>query len=385
MRLPHVFLLSLVTVLVVAPLHSQGADFDIWLWEVELRPGITVDIHVKVFVNEEHPCDDKTIVGLHGAWGGHVYYQAVAEELFQDNPTGRKVCRFASIDLPGHAGAPEVGSGLPTGGLLFGELTMEDYVTAYLAALSKLPEFGVHPKTLWGHSMGGLIVQMAEQRLLRLGTSLRREFNTKKVLLTAPVPPAPVPYPTGEQFAGLHNLFYLCFTGPGGSAIPASCPSWLDVEGDNDIDFADLDLLVFLSIGSGNLWDCDPATTPFGDPPLPAPQNCDSGPGLGDVSLFLPGLWTYRESMQAIFEFIGALQYQRPVVDAGVFGPASPTRLWVVTFEHDDPREAIYVHLTGDGSLEDHVLVTGANAVHDMPLISPREFLEAIAGAVSLP
>ena len=381
MRVRLIPLVLVATFLLIPPAAAQNTDYDVWLNNVSLRPGVSVDMYVRVFVNEKHPCHDKTIVALHGAWGGWGVWEGLAEELFADNPTGQKVCRVASIALPGHPGLPFLGSSLPTGGLLFGELTMDDYVTAYLATLERLPRYGVHTKTLLGHSMGGLVLQMAQQRLADQGTNLRRKFNAKKVLLLGPVPPAAVQYSASDQISGLFFMFHSCFTGPGGViADPANC-GWLDAEGDNDIDFADLNWFIGPAV-----WDCDPLTTPVGIPPLPAAQACDSTLGLGDFSIYAPGAEPFRESMTALFEFLGVLQYQRPDVDAGVFRRASKTKLWVVSFEHDDLKDSpVYEYLTGDSSLAGDLLVTGPFAVHDMPWLFPREFLDAIAGVIKLP
>jgi triacylglycerol esterase/lipase EstA (alpha/beta hydrolase family) len=54
----------------------------------------------------------------------------------------------------------------------FGELVLDDYVTALLAVLESLFESGLAPVTLVGHSQGGLLIQMAQQVLVSRGSSL---------------------------------------------------------------------------------------------------------------------------------------------------------------------------------------------------------------------
>lgn len=70
--------------------------------------------------------------------------------------------------------------------------------------------------------------------------------------------------------------------------------------------------------------------------------------------------------------------FPRPSVSAGVFGPASGTRLQMIDFA-DDPfslgaeAQGVYVHLTGDGSPSDLVtLADPANeAIHDFQITDP--------------
>ena len=101
---------------------ATDMDFDIWLSNVRLRRHVTVDLHVKVFVNERHPCHGNTILAVHGANGNAHRWDNFVEAIFAHNPTSpREVCRVAALEFPGHGQ-----SGLPEGDLLFGELTLED-------------------------------------------------------------------------------------------------------------------------------------------------------------------------------------------------------------------------------------------------------------------
>lgn len=372
-------MLSLKTIAV----RACDMDYDIMLYDVELRPNVYVDIHLKVYVNEECPWwFGRTIFALTGGYQDATHWEGLAEEMFEDNPAGRKLSRFVAMDLPGHGL-----SSLPDGDLLYGELTLDDYVTSLIATLHRIRFHGVFPRTLMGHCMGGTLVAMAQQRLLDQGTNLRRAFWIRNVVLTSPVGPSAVPYSMAEDISGLFGLFYMCFTGPGGTYPDPMC-AMVDFDMDTDVDYSDI-LLAWPTV----TFDCDPLTMPLGIPPLPAPDppNCDPLTILGDTTIFFePGLTFYPESLTAIMEIFGALQYPRPDIDPEIFTPHWNPRFSVVNFEMDTimpPDEGVltYEYLTGDSQLKRYYVVTGDTATHWMPFADPRGFLEGIAGHIALP
>src|SRR5918996_3020962 len=141
-------------------LPPGGTDTDIVLSEVPLRPGVTADIHLKVFVNAAQPCLGRTILAVPGFAHTAETFGPLAEAIFASTPHGQYACRIVAIDFPGHGD-----SSLPSAGLPFGFLSLSDYVSVVLATLERLPSYGLHPRTLLAHSQGGLVVQMAQQRL----------------------------------------------------------------------------------------------------------------------------------------------------------------------------------------------------------------------------
>src|SRR5688572_11642377 len=138
-----------VTAALLAPLPAQAAeksDFDVTLPAVPLRAGVSADIHYAIYVNEAGPCEGKVVLAVHGVAHSAASWQPLAEELFAENPSGRKVCQLVAVDLPGHGA-----SGLP-GGMLFGHLQLADYVAVVRASLERLPPLGIRPTSLLGHS-----------------------------------------------------------------------------------------------------------------------------------------------------------------------------------------------------------------------------------------
>ena len=336
------FLLSL-------PLAAAGAsagdktDFDVTLRAVELRPGVAADIHYKVFVNEASACEGRVILAVHGVAHTAASFQPLAESLFVDNPAGRKVCQVVAVDLPGHGG-----SGLPTGGLLFGDLMLGDYVTVLRASLERLPRLGIRPDTLLGHSQGGLVIQMTQQALRSEGSSLR-ELHVKDVVLMASVGPQGQPW-SFLAFAPAILSAFLASNSTLGTHVAIPDVAWP---------------FVFFAPGPGQ-------------PPVgaPAPQ---------DVARY-----NSPEPLLSSLELLGFPPFERPVVDPGVFGPENGTALQVIAHEHDyivrpDESRLLYEHLTGFPATSGVAIVPGPRAVHDMYVSEPAEVLAAIAGTVSLP
>lgn len=67
-------------------------------------------------------------------------------------------------------------------------------MTALLATLDGLRGEGIRVRTLIGHSQGGLLIQMAQQRLIDEGSDLRQRFRIRKAILLASVGSAEIPW-----------------------------------------------------------------------------------------------------------------------------------------------------------------------------------------------
>jgi pimeloyl-ACP methyl ester carboxylesterase len=163
-------------------------DYDLFFDQVELRPGVTADIHVKVFVNDQQPRPwfGKTVFAIPG--GGHTaqswdqYAEAVFTHPFKGPTTGRLV----AIDPPGR------GQSTGPAGMSFGELLLDDEVTAILETLDRLQDHGIYPSEIIGHCSGGLTIQMAQDRLVQGGSSLFQEYGISRAVLLSPAVPAPI-------------------------------------------------------------------------------------------------------------------------------------------------------------------------------------------------
>jgi pimeloyl-ACP methyl ester carboxylesterase len=321
---------------------AERADFDVTLPAVQLREGVTADVHFAVFVNEAAACEGKVVLAVHGVAHTAASWQPLAESLFADNPTGRKVCQVVAVDLPGHGA-----SALPSG-MLFGELQLADYVAVVRASLEKLPRMGIRPNTLIGHSQGGLVIQLAQQSLLAEGRSLR-SLHVKDVVLLASAGPAEIPWNfLGMAPAILNN--FLAFDPALGPHVAIPDVAWP---------------VVFFT---------DPTTgAVVGAPPA------------ADVARY-----NSREPLYSSLELLGLSGFSRPSLPAGTFAAEAGTALQVITLERDmivRPEENVllYEHLTGVPATDGVAVVTGPLAVHDMHVAAPGALLAAIAGTVTLP
>lgn len=325
----------------------QPAPQDILLPDVPVRDGVSADIHVRVLSNPRPHCKGKTILAVHGATGTASNWEPLAEALFDAPEYRHSVCRIAAVDLPGHGE-----SSLPDG-MLFGDLELHDYATAVRETLYRLGDEGVHPRTVMGHSLGGLVVQLLQQQLLDEGSSLREEFDVKHAVLLAPATPAEVPMQFVESgVAAAAVAPFVCVDPALGAHLDVPAPLW--------------PMLVF--------------TTPAGTVVPDAPSTAEIV-AQGYVS---------PEPLAAFSELVGAAPFKRPHVEGGSFSWWHGTKLDVVAFENDAllapaEGEALYTHLTGANPWWGFTEVPGDGAVHGMLMSNPDGLVDALAGEVALP
>ncbi|MGE5894974.1 MAG: alpha/beta fold hydrolase [bacterium] len=322
-------------------------DFDITMKDVMLRPGVSVDVHLKVYVNEPHPCYGKIVFAVHGLAHTSATWEPFAEEVFKENPTGRKVCQIVAVDLPSRGGTT-----LPTG-MLFGDLTLGDHVTVLQTVLKRLPAIGIRPDAILGHSQGGLLIQMTQQALRDMGTDLRQAFNVKNVVLLAPVGPRELPWyfaDSGTAAAVIGG--FVAFDPALGLHISIPDAVWP---------------YVFFTNFSGMLV-----------PGAPTPAEVAAKGYNAPEPLF------------ASLELAGLPPFTRPSVDPGIFTLDSGAVLQVVGYQNDvfvlvPEAMMLYQYLTGDSTNAGFVAVPGDYAVHDTHVSAPRTLLDAIAGTIELP
>ncbi len=316
-----------------------ASDADLLYHGVQLRPGVTVDLHVKLFANAGWPgpvCPAENVVlAVPGFAHTAATWRPYAQALFAD--ASQHACALLALDPPGHGG-----SGLLSG-ILFGELVLDDYVTALLAVIDSLHASGFAPARLIGHSQGGLVIQMAQQRLLGAGSSLR-QAGIREAELLAPVPPAEVPWSFVDSGAAAQLLGAFLVPndpvlGPHAEVPDAVWPS------------------LFFTNLSGQLASGAPT-------PAQVAANGYNAP----APLF------------ASLQLVGAPPFQRPSISAGAFAGQNGTRLTVVAFEQDQlirPNElrATLDRLTGEQGAPSFFLVGGAEAVHDLLVSNPASIL----------
>lgn len=335
--------LCAVTLLTSAPSVAAAEGTDLLLPSIALRPGVTVDIHATLFVNQEHRAQGVTLLALHGftltgnSWGPFV------EALFADNPAGRKVGQVVVLDMPGRGGTGNL-VGLP-----LGEVTLEDYAAALIGSLDALNARKIRPKTLLAHSLGGLVVQMAQQRLIEQGTSLRTAFE-------------------------IQNVVFLGATAP--AAFETDPSSWMPI----------------IAMAQAFGW----TVLPF--PAFPREWRTGglftdpSGeliPGTPSLEEIVEKGYIGAEPLPVLLELTGYPPFAVPSVDPGIFGPRHHTLLQTVAYQpgpYDNPVVDAQVHtyLTGDAGLE-HFLVVPGNTAHALHVADPRYLLESIAGSIVLP
>ena len=197
-------------------------------------------------------------------------------------------------------------------------MSLQDYVTAIEASLERLAEMNIRPRTIVGHSQGGLLVQMLQQRKIDQGTNIRQAFGIRKAILLAPVPAAPVPW---ELVTSGTHLVIL-------GAFLTNDPT--------------LGQVVFIP---GAAW------------PAVFFSNLSAVPASGTPPVAVLNTFAFPEPLLSSLELTGTAPIpSRPVVQAGIFASNSAshgngTVLYVAGFEQDTlvrDFEAgnVYDHLT---------------------------------------
>jgi pimeloyl-ACP methyl ester carboxylesterase len=305
---------------------------------VALRPGVTSSIHVSVRDNPRYRghCIGPTVAFVHGLAHTASTWAPLVDEMFA---TGRRglICRALLIDLPGHGK-----SGLPTG-LAFGELLLGDYATAVIGALDALRAHQVRAHALFGHSMGGLLIESVQARLLSDHDSLARRYGIHSVVLMSPTPAAEHPWAFAESGAAAATVgSFVTFDPQKGPVVRVDPATW--------------SFFFF---------------TNFNDAFSPGVSSAAEIDLLGYVS---------DEAAFAGSELVGAAPFARPSVGVRPFDLRHGTFLSFVSPSQDkfslrSEAEAAYVQLTGDTRMHGFVPIDDEFAVHDMHVAEPRRFL----------
>lgn len=315
--------------------------------DVDLRPGIESSVHVRVRENPRYRghCVGPTLAFVHGLAHSAATWDPLVDEIFAGGARGL-ACKALLIDLPGHGASPS------PSGLMFGELLIDDYVTAVIGALDGLRPHGLRPSAIIGHSMGGLIVEGVQARLLGSGSSLARRYGIHFAALMSPSPAAEHPW----QFA------------EGGAAA------------------ATVAAFVVPDPARGLVVRVDPATwsffffTNFSDqfnPATPAPSAIEAKGWIADEAAF------------AGSELVGAPPFPRFSVGEAPFSPRYGTIAVLINPSQDKfsargEARAAYVQLTGDTRARGFIPVDDVFAVHDMHVAEPRKYMRlALRGWLS--
>jgi pimeloyl-ACP methyl ester carboxylesterase len=323
-----------------------GTSADV-VFDVSVRGTGTSTIHAHVFDNPAHR-GFVNILAVHGLVNTGFVYGPLAQAIFADATLGSVVRRVLAIDLPGH-GDSTFPENLP-GGATFGDLLIEDNAGVVLQSIDALRHKGLPTPIVFGHSMGGLAIQTAQQQLLSAGSSLASHGVVGAVLL-APVPPHGEPWtvpPTG-------NLGPFLVTDPVLGTylqIPAAA-------------FVPLAFTTTTGQVASN---------------APTPDQVTAGRYLGPEPIS-----TLSELVEATVALPdgGSFTPQRPTVERGAFAPKHRTVLSLVSFSEDTLVPAadlgpLYEYLTGDSRDRLYREVTAPDAVHEMLVSDPAPIVDAI-------
>jgi len=312
-------------------------------FQVQLRSNVSVELGATVLVNPRNPNFGFQLLLLNGTGQTANTFRRLIQAIFSDS-LGFLVSKAVLLNYPGHGN-----SGYPNG-IQFGSLTMDDYVTSLLASLDKLPQLGLRPNVLLGHSLGAEIIMLAQQRLINQGVSLRSKFGIGGAIFLAPDIPGPLPWafvdsgaagPLVAQFVRQDPLL--------GSVLDIPPPAWVSL---------------FYSDRAGNI--IPNATTP------------EEAVSQGFISL---------DSATVGAELIGATG-SRPTISQGIFSLNRGTVTSVVTFEQDGlygfPTEHrdLYSFITQDQDGKLFFTVNGADTIHNLHIVNPNSILTAVKTAL---
>ena len=321
--------------------------------------GGIVDIQIDNFENPRQNSGNKTLLAVHGLAHTGATFEPLANEVFKK--TGRdKIDRVLALNFPGRNG-----SGLPSN-LQFGDLTVEDYTAVLLGVLDQLPK-QINIESIVGHSMGGLIIQTAQNSLRSSGTSLQKEYGIKNVYLLAPSIPNPLPWLFVDSGLADPRL------GSSVSDILAMLISfdpslglYLQLLSSDRAEQAEL-LGIWLTFFFTNSLREFVAGTPF--------------------TTALKSKYLSNEALIMILQLSGSNGFVRPSVKRGIFNKRVQKCFRIVTFSEDlaVPGENLLqehldlgTFLTGNARSANVVLIDAPDAVHDMFIVNPREVAKAI-------
>ncbi|TGN01608.1 alpha/beta hydrolase [Leptospira yasudae] len=135
----------------------------------------------------------KGILCIHGFGDNSSIFAPMAHRLLA---TGKATDVYA-VDLPGHGG-----SWLSTYALfgppVYGELDMIEYTNVIQELLEQMKGERKNINTIVGHSLGGLIIQLLQDRLLYESSSLLVRFGIQNTVLIASDIPSPLPWYGGD-------------------------------------------------------------------------------------------------------------------------------------------------------------------------------------------
>ncbi len=130
-------ILKLITLwiacLMAVNVASQSSlDYNILIEQIEFQPGVTIDINVNVYVNENATnwANHGKIFAIEGMAHTANCWKPFAEELFLSAPPSAHINEFYAIDMPGRGGSGFPQGYNPASGTDFklADMYLEDYI-----------------------------------------------------------------------------------------------------------------------------------------------------------------------------------------------------------------------------------------------------------------
>jgi pimeloyl-ACP methyl ester carboxylesterase len=317
---------------------SEPRDYDV-NFQIRLRNDVSVQMGATVVVNPRNPNLGLQVLFLNGTGQTANTFKPLAQAIFSDN-FGLLVSKAILLNYPGHGN-----SGYPNG-ILFGSLSVNDYVASLLASLDELPRLGLRPNVLLGHSLGAEIIMLAQQRLISQGVTLRSKFGVLGAIFLAPDIPGPLPWAFVDSGAAAPLVAQFVRQDPLlGSIVDIPPPVWVSL---------------FYSDRAGQI--IPNATTP------------EEAVAKGFISL---------DSATMGAELLG-VSGPRPLIDSGIFSLSRGTVASVITLEQDGlyvfptEHQGLYSFITQDQSGKLFFTVNGPDTVHNLHVVNPDAILTAI-------
>jgi len=133
----------------------------------QIRNNVTASVKVEVLNNPNLPSGGRTVLIQHGLAHTGNAAKPLAEKMFADPNLSSKISNIVLVNLPGRNG-----SSLPQG-IHFGSLSMIDFANTFLSVLTGLNDQGIHVDSIVAHSMGAVIVELAQTKLISQGQDLK--------------------------------------------------------------------------------------------------------------------------------------------------------------------------------------------------------------------
>ena len=170
--------------------HAESIAVTDAAFPVRLRENSSATVHASIFRNPIGT-GDTTLLAVPGLAETAVGFEKLAQALFVNPKTCRRVRTVVAVDLVGHGDSGHL-EGSPKS-VRFGDLTIDDNVSVILQAINALRAQGLTPNVILGRSMGGLAVQALQEHLLARGSSYV-DLGIHLAILMAPVPPRGRPW-----------------------------------------------------------------------------------------------------------------------------------------------------------------------------------------------